>query len=515
MSLARRLLSALPDSPALKQCLAAAPPQTEAFAGHVWLGPDQRPRIALDGLGVWELALPGRRATYAELRELRTPQDVRPVASHVIEIAPASWSGVIAFPLKYHPGAWLMVAVTAWPKGGVRYDAWLWHAGRRRALALWWEESQRVTDLFRDCAASWFWVGPPPDSAKPPDPEPRAVPTARAEEGANAVSRTRATGSGAGRRMLASWIPIASLSAIALVSAGARAAGAGPEGYFPCPVIVFFEPCPAWGHASAPGRDEHKGQLSRQPSASGATPAGTLIQSLWAEPSASPDDRGQVYVPPRAVREFLESPTPERAEAYLAWNRERLRAIGRAAEVLASVGVAEEGQAVPGLGGSVRPSARPGATCAAPTSVADAGPEPSPLESRRLGAGTQVAAPSGAPSRVKVVYAFSSWCPYSGPADAHHGGVGASRPDLAMTGILFDSPPAALPLARLPAVPGPPGPPRAARAARGTGLPHHHLRQGWRTGRNPLRAHADRATRGGDPCHGRRSIARSARSRSS
>ena len=82
-----------------------------------------------------------------------------------------------------NPGAWLMVAVTAWPKGGVRYDAWLWHAGRRRALALWWEESQRVTDLFRDCAASWFWVGPPPDSAKLPDSEPGAVPAARAEEG--------------------------------------------------------------------------------------------------------------------------------------------------------------------------------------------------------------------------------------------------------------------------------------------------------------------------------------------
>ena len=182
VSLGRRLLLALPDSPALKQCLAAVPPRTEAFAGHVWLGPDQRPRIALDGLGVWELALPGRRATYAELRELRTPQDVRPVASHVIEIAPGIVERRHRIPLRYHPGAWLMVAVTAWPKGGVRYDAWLWHAGRRRALALWWEESQRVTDLFRDCAASWFWVGPPPDSAKPPDSEPGAVPTARAEE---------------------------------------------------------------------------------------------------------------------------------------------------------------------------------------------------------------------------------------------------------------------------------------------------------------------------------------------
>ena len=151
-------------------------------------------------------------------------------------------------------------------------------------------------------------------------------------------------------------------------------------------------------------------------------------------------------MPPRAVREFLESPTPERAEAYLAWNRERLRAIGRAAEVLASVAVAEEGQAVPGLGGSVRPSARPGATCAAPTSVADAGPEPSPLESRRLGAGTEAAVPSGAPSRVSVVYAFSSWCPYSAQQTPIMAAWARSRPDLAMTGILFDSPPAALPL---------------------------------------------------------------------
>jgi thiol-disulfide isomerase/thioredoxin len=245
--------------------------------------------------------------------------------------------------------------------------------------------------------------------------------------------------------MLASWIPIASLSAIALVGSGAGAAGAGPEGYFPCPVIVFFEPCPAWGHASAQGRDAQTGQLFRQSSASGATPAGTLIQSLWAEPSASPDGRGQVYVPPRAVREFLESPTPDRAEAYLAWNRERLRAIGRAAEVLASV-AAEEGQAVPGLEGPVRPSARPGTTCAAPTSVADGGPESSPLESRRLRAGTEAAEPSGAPRRVSVVYAFSSWCPYSAQQTPIMAAWARSRPDLATTGILFDSPPAALPL---------------------------------------------------------------------
>jgi hypothetical protein len=165
----RAVLARLPGSPALRDGLAAAPAKPGHVAGHVWLGADQRPRLTLEGLpGVWRLTLPGRSGTYAELRELRTPRDLRPIGSRTVEAA----SGVVErqhrIPLRYHPGAWLIIQVTARPSGAVRHDAWIWHAGRRRASALWWEETRRVIELFRDLAASWFWVGPPPGASGAP-----------------------------------------------------------------------------------------------------------------------------------------------------------------------------------------------------------------------------------------------------------------------------------------------------------------------------------------------------------
>ena len=161
--LTRSLLSRVPSSPALRDALAAAPAGKAVFGGHAWLAPDERPRLALDGLGgIWRLALPGRRGTFATLREIRTPRDLRPAVSRLVEVAPGVVERRHRIPLRYHPGAWLVVAVSVRPEGRARYDAWVWHAGRRRASALWWEEARRVIELFRDLAASWFWVGPPP-----------------------------------------------------------------------------------------------------------------------------------------------------------------------------------------------------------------------------------------------------------------------------------------------------------------------------------------------------------------
>ena len=68
-------------------------------------------------------------------------------------------------PLRYHPGARLIIAVSVNHGGRVRHDVWVWHAGRRQAIALWWEEARRIIELFRDLTASWFWVGPPPPIA--------------------------------------------------------------------------------------------------------------------------------------------------------------------------------------------------------------------------------------------------------------------------------------------------------------------------------------------------------------
>jgi hypothetical protein len=159
----RSLLSRVPGSPALRDALAAAPTGKAAFSGHAWLGADERPRLTLEGLeGIWRLALPGRSGTFATLREIRTPRDLRPTGSRLVDVTPGVVERRHRIPLRYHPGAWLIVAVAMRHDGRARYDAWVWHPGRRRATALWWEEARRVLELFRDLAASWFWVGPPP-----------------------------------------------------------------------------------------------------------------------------------------------------------------------------------------------------------------------------------------------------------------------------------------------------------------------------------------------------------------
>jgi hypothetical protein len=87
---------------------------------------------------------------------------VRPVGSRLVEVGPGVVERRHRIPLRYHPGVWLIVAVAVRRDGRARYDTWVWHPGRRCATALWWEEARRVIDLFRDLAASWFWVGPPP-----------------------------------------------------------------------------------------------------------------------------------------------------------------------------------------------------------------------------------------------------------------------------------------------------------------------------------------------------------------
>lgn len=57
-------------------------------------------------------------------------------------------------------------------------------------------------------------------------------------------------------------------------------------------------------------------------------------ESLWAEPIRMPDGRISVYVPPRPVLEFLDSPSEESGLAYLAWQKARMEKIARASEIL-------------------------------------------------------------------------------------------------------------------------------------------------------------------------------------
>ena len=82
------------------------------------------------------------------LRELRAPRDLRPVGSRAIEVAPGLVERRHRIPLRYHPGAWLIVAVTVHRSGHPRYDAWVWHPGRRSTTALWWDEARR-NDVLR------------------------------------------------------------------------------------------------------------------------------------------------------------------------------------------------------------------------------------------------------------------------------------------------------------------------------------------------------------------------------
>lgn len=60
-------------------------------------------------------------------------------------------------------------------------------------------------------------------------------------------------------------------------------------------------------------------------------------ESLWAEPVRMPDGRFSVYVPPPAVLTFLTKPDRESARAYLTWQRERMKRLQDALEILEEV----------------------------------------------------------------------------------------------------------------------------------------------------------------------------------
>src|SRR5437867_4152796 len=64
------------------------------------------------------------------------------------------------------------------------------------------------------------------------------------------------------------------------------------------------------------------GELPQEPS-SKATPGarGLEAESVWAEPIRMPDGRFSIYVPPKRVLEFLETPSEENARSYLAWQK--------------------------------------------------------------------------------------------------------------------------------------------------------------------------------------------------
>jgi thiol-disulfide isomerase/thioredoxin len=239
---------------------------------------------------------------------------------------------------------------------------------------------------------------------------------------------------------------IRTLVVIVTVLALGPSLGAGTPGYFPCPVILFFAPCLTVERGGEPVTAGSE-QIARPMLAPGEVDS-SRTESLWAEPSSGPQAAGPMYVPPKAVREFLEAPTAERARAYLAWNQARLRAIAQATEVLRLV----TGSETTGTDAvDARTPGSPTAGCAAPTTNAG-GAVPAPGNVDLLaGVPGAVTDPRRASHGISVLYAFASWCPYSARQTLLVAAWARTRPDVPVTGWLLDSPPGAVAeLERLP-----------------------------------------------------------------
>jgi hypothetical protein len=215
--------------------------------------------------------------------------------------------------------------------------------------------------------------------------------------------------------------------------------------FFACAELVFFGSCPnaVRGSGQPPMAQPH---IKEAPSVaemvqttvsppSSATPP-RLEESIWAEPVRGSDGQLRVYLPPRAVRDFLDRPTPENAREYLAWNQARMRQLDEAVNVMREV--AAEQAAISGresnpVAGSATSSAdahratlRLAPTRLAPPATRANAPEPRP----RLG--------ETAPPHISIVYAFAAWCPYSRQQTPIMNRLAALVP---VRGVVFDSKP--------------------------------------------------------------------------
>lgn len=60
-------------------------------------------------------------------------------------------------------------------------------------------------------------------------------------------------------------------------------------------------------------------------------------ENVWAQPIRTPDGSWMIYVPPKQVLDFLETPTEETARAYLAWKAEQTAKLREAMVLLAKM----------------------------------------------------------------------------------------------------------------------------------------------------------------------------------
>jgi hypothetical protein len=61
------------------------------------------------------------------------------------------------------------------------------------------------------------------------------------------------------------------------------------------------------------------------------------VVSIWAQPIVMPNGTIQVYVPPPQVVNFLNNPTPQNAQAYFNWEKERIAKIAKASAMLQQI----------------------------------------------------------------------------------------------------------------------------------------------------------------------------------
>lgn len=67
-----------------------------------------------------------------------------------------------------------------------------------------------------------------------------------------------------------------------------------------------------------------------------------LRENVWAQPIRTPDGSWMVYVPPKQVLDFLESPSEDTAKAYLAWKAEQTAKLQKAMTLLATLKASPE-----------------------------------------------------------------------------------------------------------------------------------------------------------------------------
>ena len=84
-------------------------------------------------------------------------------------------------------------------------------------------------------------------------------------------------------------------------------------------------------------------------------PRVAVRESIWAQPIRTPDGNWMIYVPPKPVLNFLDSPSVETAKAYLGWKQEQTDKLRKAMALLAQVKGADA--AVPAAEVPVDPSA--------------------------------------------------------------------------------------------------------------------------------------------------------------